>query len=197
METHYDLFTAFYQFLQIGAFSFGGGYAAMPLIQNQVVQVHSWLSQSEFIDLLTISQMTPGPIAVNSATFVGMRIAGMMGAIVATAGCVFPSCILVTVLAKVYLKYRNLSLLQGILKSLRPAVIAMIGAAGVSILANAFIDKNIVFITASQILANIRIQAVAIFIGSLILLRCFKMNAIYVMLLSGAAEVILQLLAKI
>ncbi len=187
----------FISFLQIGAFSFGGGYAAMPLIQNQVVQVHSWLSQSEFIDLLTISQMTPGPIAVNSATFVGMRIAGMMGAIVATAGCVFPSCILVTVLAKVYLKYRNLSLLQGILKSLRPAVIAMIGAAGVSILANAFIDKNIVFITASQILANIRIQAVAIFIGSLILLRCFKMNAIYVMLLSGAAEVILQLLAKI
>lgn len=187
----------FISFLQIGAFSFGGGYAAMPLIQNQVVQVHSWLSQSEFIDLLTISQMTPGPIAVNSATFVGMRIAGMMGAIVATAGCVFPSCILVTVLAKVYLKYRNLSLLQGILKSLRPAVIAMIGAAGVSILANAFIDKNIVFITASQILANIRIQAVAIFIGSLILLRCFKMNAIYVMLLSGAAEVILQLLTKI
>lgn len=187
----------FISFLQIGAFSFGGGYAAMPLIQNQVVQVHSWLSQSEFIDLLTISQMTPGPIAVNSATFVGMRIAGITGAIVATAGCVFPSCILVTVLAKVYLKYRNLSLLQGILKSLRPAVIAMIGAAGVSILANAFIDKNLVFITASQISANINIQAVVIFISSLILLRCFKMNAIYVMLLSGAAEVILQLLAKI
>ncbi len=187
----------FISFLQIGAFSFGGGYAAMPLIQNQVVQVHSWLSQSEFIDLLTISQMTPGPIAVNSATFVGMRIAGITGAIVATAGCVFPSCILVTVLAKVYLKYRNLSLFQEILKSLRPAVIAMIGAAGVSILVNAFIDQNLVCITTSQILANISIQAVAIFIGSLILLRCFKLNAIYVMLLSGVAEVVLQLLVKI
>lgn len=187
----------FISFLQIGAFSFGGGYAAMPLIQNQVVQVHSWLSQSEFIDLLTISQMTPGPIAVNSATFVGMRIAGITGAIVATAGCVFPSCILVTVLAKVYLKYRNLSLFQEILKSLRPAVIAMIGAAGVSILVNSFIDQNLVCITTSQILANISIQAVAIFIGSLILLRCFKLNAIYVMLLSGVAEVVLQLLVKI
>lgn len=187
----------FISFLQIGAFSFSGGYAAMPLIQNQVVQVHSWLSQSEFIDLLTISQMTPGPIAVNSATFVGMRIAGITGAIVATAGCVFPSCILVTVLAKVYLKYRNLSLFQEILKSLRPAVIAMIGAAGVSILVNAFIDQNLVCITTSQILANISIQAVAIFIGSLILLRCFKLNAIYVMLLSGVAEVVLQLLVKI
>ena len=64
----------FLSFLQIGAFSFGGGYAAMPLIQNQVVQLHSWLSQSEFTDLITISQMTPGPIAINSATFVGTRM---------------------------------------------------------------------------------------------------------------------------
>ena len=119
----------FLSFLQIGAFSFGGGYAAMPLIQNQVVQLHSWLSQSEFTDLITISQMTPGPIAINSATFVGTRIAGIPGALAATAGCVLPSCILVTLLAKIYLKYRNLSLLQGVLKSLRPAVIAMIAAA--------------------------------------------------------------------
>lgn len=186
----------FISFLQIGAFSFGGGYAAMPLIQNQVVQVHPWLSQSEFIDLLTISQMTPGPIAVNSATFVGMRIAGMKGAIVATAGCVLSSCILVTLLAKIYLKYQNLSLLQGILRTLRPAVIAMIGAAGISILVNAFFDENFVFITALQLLDNVSIQAVGIFIGSLILLRYLKINAIYVMLLSGIAEVVLQLLVK-
>ena len=186
----------FISFLQIGAFSFGGGYAAMPLIQNQVVQVHPWLSQSEFIDLLTISQMTPGPIAVNSATFVGMRIAGMKGAIVATAGCVLPSCILVTLLAKIYLKYQDLSLLQGILRTLRPAVIAMIGAAGISILVNAFFDENFVFITALQLLDNVSIQAVGIFIGSLILLRYLKINAIYVMLLSGIAEVVLQLLVK-
>ena len=91
----------FLSFLQIGAFSFGGGYAAMPLIQNQVVQLHPWLSQSEFTDLITISQMTPGPIAINSATFVGTRIAGMPGALAATAGCVLPSCILVTLLAKI------------------------------------------------------------------------------------------------
>lgn len=186
----------FISFLQIGAFSFGGGYAAMPLIQNQVVQVHPWLSQSEFIDLLTISQMTPGPIAVNSATFVGMRIAGMKGAIVATVGCVLPSCILVTLLAKIYLKYRNLSLLQGILRTLRPAVIAMIGAAGISILVNAFFDENFVFTTALQLLDNVSIQAVGIFIGSLILLHYLKINAIYVMLLSGIAEVVLQLLVK-
>lgn len=187
----------FLSFLQIGAFSFGGGYAAMPLIQNQVVQLHPWLSQSEFTDLITISQMTPGPIAVNSATFVGTRIAGMPGALAATAGCVLPSCILVTLLAKIYLKYRNLSLLQGVLKSLRPAVIAMIAAAGVSILVNAFWGETMASLTATELLPNISIQAVGIFIGSLILLARFKMNPIHVMLLSGVAEVVLQLIGKI
>ena len=186
----------FISFLQIGAFSFGGGYAAMPLIQNQVVQIHPWLSQSEVTDLITISQMTPGPIAVNSATFVGTRIAGMPGALAATAGCVLPSCILVTLLAKIYLKYRNLSLLQGVLKSLRPAVIAMIAAAGVSILVTAFWGEAIASLTAAQLLPNISIQAVGIFIGSLILLVRFKMNPIHVMLLSGVAEVVLQLIGK-
>ena len=187
----------FLSFLQIGAFSFGGGYAAMPLIQNQVVQIHPWLSQSEFTDLITISQMTPGPIAINSATFVGTRIAGMPGALAATAGCVLPSCILVTLLAKIYLKYRNLSLLQGVLKSLRPAVIAMIAAAGVSILVTAFWGEAITSLTLTQLLPNISIQAVGIFIGSLILLVRFKINPIHVMLLSGVAEVVLQLIGKI
>jgi chromate transporter len=96
----------FWSFLQIGLFSFGGGYAAMPLIQGQVVTSHGWLTMSEFTDLITISQMTPGPIAVNSATFVGLKIAGIPGAVVATVGCILPSCIIVTILAKLYLRYR-------------------------------------------------------------------------------------------
>lgn len=169
----------FLSFLQIGAFSFGGGYAAMPLIQNQVVQLHPWLSQSEFTDLITISQMTPGPIAVNSATFVGTRIAGVPGALAATIGCVLPSCILVTILAKIYLKYRNLSLLQDILKSLRPAVIAMIAAAGVSILVTAFWGNDISSLHLDTILSSTNIRAVGIFLVSLILLAKFKMDPIH------------------
>ena len=102
----------------------------MPLIQGQVVQGYGWLSMSEFTDLITLSQMTPGPIAVNSATFVGSKIAGIPGALAATFGCILPSCILVTLLAKLYLKYREMAMLQGILHSLRPAVVAMIGSAG-------------------------------------------------------------------
>ena len=94
----------------------------MPLIQEQVVNLHSWLSMSEFTNLITIAEMTPGPIAVNSATFVGMQIAGILGAVVATLGCILPSCIIVTLLAYVYMKYQNMSLLQGTLASLRPAL---------------------------------------------------------------------------
>ena len=85
------LFQLFLSFLQIGLFSFGGGYAALPLIQSQVIELHHWINMTEFTDLITISQMTPGPIAVNSATFIGLKMAGIPGAIVATLGVVLPS----------------------------------------------------------------------------------------------------------
>ena len=84
-----------WSFFQIGLFSIGGGYAAMPLIQHQVVELHPWLTLEQFSDIITISQMTPGPIAINSATFVGLQLGGLPGALVATAGCVLPSCIIV------------------------------------------------------------------------------------------------------
>ena len=109
----------FWSFLKIGLFSFGGGYAAMPLIQEQVVSSHDWLSMAEFTDLITISQMTPGPIAINSATFVGIKIAGIPGALVSTIGCILPSCIIVMLIAKLYLKYRTVNMLQSVLNSLR------------------------------------------------------------------------------
>ena len=112
----------FVSFLQVGMFSLGGGYAAMPLIQEQVVTIHHWLDISEFTDLVTISQMTPGPISINAATFVGIKVAGIPGAVVATGGCILPSCVVVIIIAKVYLKYRKMGMLQGILNALRPAV---------------------------------------------------------------------------
>ena len=130
----------FLSFLQVGMFSFGGGYAAMPLIQGQVVTGHHWLSMSEFTDLITISQMTPGPIAVNSATFVGIKNCGNTGcAGRSTFGCILPSCIIVTVIAKLYLKYRSMEVLQGVLGSLRPCRCGDgIASAGIAILITAF-----------------------------------------------------------
>ena len=174
----------FFSFLQIGLFSFGGGYAAMPLIQGQVVTLHGWLTISEFTDLITISQMTPGPIAVNSATFVGMKIAGIPGAVVATAGCILPSCIIVTILARLYLKYRNLDLLQGVLKSLRPAVVAMIASAGILILKDAFWGNG-----ESMSFAGTEWSMVMIFGICVLLLQKKKMNPIWVMVLAGVMKV--------
>ena len=174
----------FFSFLQVGMFSFDGGYAAMPLIQGQVVTAHKWLSMSEFTDLITISQMTPGPIAVNSATFVGIKIAGIPGALVATFGCILPSCIIVTVIAKLYLKYRNMAMLQGVLNSLRPAVVAMIASAGISILITAFWGN-----AAAIALAGTKWSLVVIFVVCIVLLRKIKMNPIWVMVLAGVMKV--------
>ena len=99
----------FLSFVQIGLFSVGGGYAAIPLIQSQVVETHGWLTMNEFTNLITIAEMTPGPIGINSATFTGLQIAGIPGAIAATFGSIFPSCILVSILALVYCKYKGTS----------------------------------------------------------------------------------------
>lgn len=174
----------FLSFLQIGLFSFGGGYAAMPLIQGQVVTEHGWLSMKEFTDLITISQMTPGPIAINSATFVGIKIAGIPGALVATLGCILPSCVIVTVIARLYLKYRNMALLQGVLESLRPAVVALIASAGLSVLITAFWGSE-----GKVIFQETRWSLAVIFAVCLVLLRKFKMNPIWVMLLAGIMKV--------
>lgn len=94
-ENRYDLYTIILSFLQIGLFSVGGGYAAIPLVQSLIVERQGWITMTEFTNLITIAEMTPGPIAVNSATFVGIRIAGLPGAVAATWGCIFPSCIIV------------------------------------------------------------------------------------------------------
>ena len=180
-------FQLFLSFLQVGLFSFGGGYAAMPLIQAQVVENHGWLSMQEFTDLITISEMTPGPIAVNSATFVGIRVAGVPGAVVATLGCILPACILVTVIAKFYLKYRSMAVLQDVLSCIRPAVVAMIASAGISIIASAFWGG----------LGSISIDStqwimVAIFAVCIVMLKKFKLSPILVMFSAGVMKLLLS-----
>lgn len=169
-------------FLQIGALSFGGGYAAMPLIEGEIVTAHGWLTMTEFANLVTIAEMTPGPIAVNAATFVGTKVAGIPGALAATAGCILPACVLVTLIAKLYLKYRNLTLLQSVLGSLRPAVVAMIASAGITILMNALWGGRRV------VLADMNLVMAAIFALCFFLLRKTKLSPIAVMLLAGIAN---------
>lgn len=177
----------FWSFFQIGLFSIGGGYAAMPLIQNQVVDLHNWLTMTQFADVITIAEMTPGPIAINSATFVGIQIAGLPGALVATAGCVFPSCVIVMTLAYIYYRFRGLTVVQGILAGLRPAVIAMIASAGISLIILAFYKQR----TLPADLGSLDFIAVGIFAASLFLLRKYKPSPVRIMAASGIAGIFL------
>ena len=178
----------FLSFLQIGIFSFGGGYAAMPLIQEQVISRHHWLTLTEFTDLVSIAEMTPGPIAINGATFVGNQTAGILGALAATAGFILPSCVFVTILAFLYSRYRGLRLMQGVLKYLRPAVVAMILAAGVTILLSVVFKSGQVNLTGD----NIEIRGILIFLAAFIALRRTKLNPILIMTGCGVIELVCQ-----
>lgn len=180
----------FCSFFQIGLFSIGGGYAAMPLIQHQVVDLHPWLTMTQFADIMTIAEMTPGPVAINSATFVGIRVAGLPGAVIATLGCVAPSCVIVMTLAALYHKYRGLTLVQGILAGLRPAVIAMIASAGLSLLILALYGQR----TLPADLTGIDPAAAVIFAVGLFVLRRWKVSPIRVILGSGLAGLLLYTL---
>ena len=100
------LLKLFFAFIQVGLFSVGGGYAAIPLIQAQVVNIYELMTMEEFTDLITIAEMTPGPISINASTFVGTRLAGPFGAFICTLGCIIPSFIICLTLAHFYYKYR-------------------------------------------------------------------------------------------
>lgn len=178
-----QLLMLFWSFLQVGLFSFGGGMASLPLVQEQVVDAHAWLTLSEFSDLVTIAEMTPGPLAVNAATFVGIRIAGIPGALVATFGCVLPACVLVTLLAWVYKRYKKMTLVQGMLDGLRPAVVALIASACLSIL-----ELSVWGTTGfSPDLRSINVVSVVLTAAALVLLRTVKkLSPIAVMLGCGA-----------
>lgn len=167
-----------WSFFQIGFFSIGGGYAAMPLIQHQAIDIHNWLTMQSFADIMTISQMTPGPIAINCATFVGIQVAGIPGALVATFGCVLPSSIIVTLLAFIYYRFKGIDAVQSVLKGLRPAVVAMIATAGLSLMAMAFCGSD-------TFTSDVNIENVILFIVALLVLRIWKLNPILVMVGSG------------
>ena len=177
----------FWSFFQVGLFSIGGGYAAMPLIQDQVVDIHPWLTMTGFADIMAIAEMTPGPIALNAATFVGIQVAGLPGALIATIGCIFPSCVIVMTLAYVYYRFRGLSIVQGVLAGLRPAVIAMIASAGISLMILALYGQR----TLPADLSSFDLMALVIFLAGFIVLRKWKPSPIKVMAGAAVAGVVL------
>lgn len=120
------LFTVFVSFLRIGAFTFGGGYAMIPLIEREVIDRRGWVARQEFLDLLTLAQSVPGPISLNTAVFVGYRMRGLRGALTALAGTILPSFLIILLIALFFADIRQNPVVDAAFKGMRPAVVALI-----------------------------------------------------------------------
>ncbi len=183
MRSLWELFLAF---LQIGLFSIGGGYAVIPSIQEQVVERYGWISQQTFADIITISQMTPGPLAVNTSTFVGIRIAGIPGAIVATAGCVLPGVALSLALSAFFRRHAESLYAAEVLRGLKAASVGLIMGAAASILMLTFFGTS-----SFSGITRIEWTAAVLAAVSFLLLRKWKWNPILVLLVAGLAGALL------
>ena len=147
------LLKMFYIFLKIGTFSFGGGNAILPLIRTEVVINNHWVAAKEFADLVAISQATPGPIAINAATYVGFRVAGFWGSIVATLGLVLPTFIIMLIFTKFFLKFKDNEHVKNAFSALIPATIGLVAAAAVLVSYDSFIDYKSIIIFALAFIA--------------------------------------------
>ena len=179
---YFDLFLTF---LKIGLFTFGGGYAMLPMIQEEV-SAHSWLNQSELIDFIAVSESTPGPFAVNIATFVGTRTGGIFGGLCATFGVVLPSFVIILFVARFYQKFKSSKLVAGAMNGLKPAVVGLIAAALLLLSVTVFFPAGLntaVFSTA-QFHVSLGIFAVAV------VLAFKKFHPILIILLSAVIGVI-------
>jgi chromate transporter len=127
------IFNLFLTFARIGAFTFGGGYSMIPLFNREIIDRYGWLTSAEFLDIIATAEMTPGPISINTATFVGYKLAGFWGSVAATLGIVLPAFIAISLLTVVLEKIHDLPAAQNGIKGMRPAVTAMIITAALSL----------------------------------------------------------------
>ena len=171
--TYFNLFLVFFK---VGLFSFGGGYAILPLMQHEVVDVNKWISFKEFMDIVAVSQITPGPISINLATHVGYRIGGVIGSTIATTSVILPSIIIISLIVIFLKKFNKLPVVQRVFKSLRITVVGLILAAGIAL----FVKENFIDYKSYIIFASV-------LIGGLL----FKIGSITLVILSGIAGAIL------
>ena len=179
--------------MKIGVLAFGGGYASMPLVEQQVVNVKHWMTYSEFMDIVAIDELTPGPVAINAATFVGNKMAGIPGAIFATMGTILPPLIITLIFARLYFKYREMKVVNGALSGLRAMVVGLIASTSLSILMNAIFGSKSLPITSVDWLS------VALFVAALTAYRILKdkTNPVFVLLGCGFISLILCTLFNI
>jgi chromate transporter len=181
------LFKLFYIFFKIGLFSFGGGYAMLPMIY-QDIQSFSLMKASEFSDVVAISQMTPGPIAVNAATYVGFTAAGVWGAVFATIGVSLPSIILILIVSAFLEKFKNSTIVKSVLLGIRPATVGLIASAVIFFSESSIVLEN--FFSLEMLknpLAYISIPGLIIFALTIFATIKFKADPILLTILAGIA----------
>ncbi len=158
----------FFTFFGIGAVAFGGGYAMLPLFERMIVEQQGWLDRSLFLDMIAISQMTPGPIAINSATFIGFQIRGVIGALVATVGMITIPVILISLVSVHRESFKNSKVVQAIFRGLRPALVGLIFASVFSLTRDAILDLwgIILFFVFFALLAVLRVHPILVILIS-------------------------------
>ncbi len=142
--TEVSLLTLFFTFFKIGLFTFGGGYAMLPFIQQEVM-LNNWLDEATFVNFVGISESSPGPFAINIATFIGMEKGGWLGSALATLGVVLPSFIVILIVAQFYLKFKNSRIVSGVMSGLKPAAVGLIAAAVITMIIEVLFPAGVSF----------------------------------------------------
>lgn len=177
----YEVLTMYLIFLKIGAVSFGGGYAMLPLIEEEVIENTHYLTDSQFLDILAISQITPGPIAINSATFIGLRELGLVGSIFATLGIVSGPFVFMSIVNKFLAKFKNSKIIERVLLYIRPVTVALILSAFASTFLKSVVDiKTAIIFTLSfaiLLLKKLHPIAVIFIFGFLGIISTYLTNA--------------------
>lgn len=181
-----SLLQLLFVFFKIGLFSIGGGYAIIPLIQKQVVEQLGWISPQTFTDIITISQMTPGPLAVNTSTFIGIQIAGIPGAVLATTGCVFSGICISLLLYVFFKRHKSSAYVFQVLDGLKASSLGLIISAAAVIILMAFTGSD----TLGKI-DSIDWRAVAMFFCTLIVSRKWRANPILLMTAAGVVGLVI------
>ena len=184
------LIDLFFSFLQIGLFGIGGGLVSVTLLMQQVVTERQWLTATTFNDLIAIAESTPGPLVVNSATFIGMQLAGLPGAVIATFAAVLPGFMIALGLALLYQRYRSLSLIQGAMDGLRPVVVALIFVGGLKVMKNALFLNGMIALNALDAFSAV------LFVICFFIIKKWKISAVAVILGGGIIGGLVRMLIE-
>lgn len=168
-----EMFTTFFK---IGAFTFGGGYGMISIVQDEIVNKRNWINEDEFLDAMAIAQGAPGPMAVNVSIYVGYRVKGPIGAVVAVLGSILPSFLIILIIAKFLYQYRNNPILDKVFLGIKPAIVALIVSAVYTL------GKN----------ARFGIKRILISVATVILIGFLHVNPIYLILAGGLGSVIIN-----